>query len=425
MNLLYASSLALDSGPSPCASRLAVWSIAALSGLLPAAMISATAMAAAWKPLATAAMADVVDQQTAFARLHPVKQRARLLRELGAYRALSPRTRLARDDGEQRERIRRRIGAAPPPALQRDDRLAVHGTQLDPQGPHAGHETHGMPFRAREVAVRVDRDRSGPVGLHATPVARVEHGRRKREHVVEIRLEQVTDRHALAVVVAAREPVAAFQPRVGEPVPPLRGRRRHHQVAAQEADRVLRASLLPTGIGVVEPRLEAVMRAEQREQPRLGDGPVDPAVADPGGVVEHQHAGNHASMGEHPVQSMAHAFRGLSRQRGHVPHVRIRERDHQEMHGPFHARDHGQGLAEIDLRAAWRPFQLAEPLGLAPVSLPPPLDPTLHRRVAAFETAFIHEPLVHAPGGVPLLARHTQVGLEPFVGLARVLADDQ
>ena len=55
MNLLYVSSLALDSGPSPCASRLAVWSIAALSGLLPAAMISATAMAAAWKPLATAA----------------------------------------------------------------------------------------------------------------------------------------------------------------------------------------------------------------------------------------------------------------------------------------------------------------------------------------------------------------------------------
>ena len=37
MNLLYVSSLALDSGPSPCAIRLAVWSIAALSGLLPAA----------------------------------------------------------------------------------------------------------------------------------------------------------------------------------------------------------------------------------------------------------------------------------------------------------------------------------------------------------------------------------------------------
>ena len=95
------------------------------------------------------------------------------------------------------------------------------------------------------------------------------------------------------------------------------------------------------------------------------------------------------------------------------------------MHGPFHARDHCQGLADIDLRAAQRPFQLAESLGLAPVALPPPLDPTLHRRVAAHETAFIHEPLVHAPGGVPLLAWHTQVGLEPFVGLARVLADDQ
>lgn len=42
MNLLYVSSLALDSGPSPCAIRLAVWSIAALSGLLPAATISTT-----------------------------------------------------------------------------------------------------------------------------------------------------------------------------------------------------------------------------------------------------------------------------------------------------------------------------------------------------------------------------------------------
>ena len=49
MNLLYVSSLALDSGPSPCAIRLAVWSIAALSGLLPAATISTTAMTAARK----------------------------------------------------------------------------------------------------------------------------------------------------------------------------------------------------------------------------------------------------------------------------------------------------------------------------------------------------------------------------------------
>ena len=160
--------------------------------------------------------ADVIDQQAAFVRLHPVEQRARLLREVGAYRALSPRTRLARDDGEQRQRLHRGVGAAAPPALQRDDRLAVHGTQLDPQDPHAGHETHGMPFRAREVAVRVDRDRSGPVGFHPAPVARVEHGRRQREHVVEVRLEQVPDRHVLAVADAAHDLVAAFQPRVRE-----------------------------------------------------------------------------------------------------------------------------------------------------------------------------------------------------------------
>ena len=119
---------------------------------------------------------------------------------------------------------------------------------------------------------------------------------------------------------------------------------------------------------------------------------------------------------------MAHAFRGLAGQRGHVPHVRVRERDHEEMHGPFHARDHGQGLSEIDLRAARRPFQLAESLGLVPVALPPSLDPTLHRRITAFEAAFLHKPFVHAPGGMPLLARHAPVRLEPFVGLARVPA---
>lgn len=130
-------------------------------------------------------------------------------------------------------------------------------------------------------------------------------------------------------------------------------------------------------------------------------------------------------MGEHLVQTMAHAFRGLSRQRGHVSHVRVRERDHQEMHGPFHAGDHGQGLAEIDLRAARRPFQLTEPLGLAAVALAPALDPSLHRRITALEAAFLHEPLVYAPGGVPLFAWHAPVGLEPFVGLARVLARDQ
>jgi len=152
---------------------------------------------------------------------------------------------------------------------------------------------------------------------------------------------------------------------------------------------------------------------------------VGPAVADPGGVVEHQHAGDHAGMGEHLVQAMAHAFRGLAGQRGHVSHVRVRERDHQEMHGPFHARDHGQSLAEIDLRAARRPFQLTEPLGLAAAALAPALDPSPRRRVTALEAAFLHEPLVHAPGGVPLFARHAPVGLEPFVGLARVLARDQ
>ena len=62
----------------------------------------------------------------------------------------------------------------------------------------------------------------GPVGLHPAPVARVEHGRRQREHVVEVRLEQVPDRHVLAVVDAARDlVVVAGMLRVGHRRPPI------------------------------------------------------------------------------------------------------------------------------------------------------------------------------------------------------------
>ena len=51
--------------------------------------------------------------------------------------------------------------------------------------------------------------------------------------------------------------------------------------------------------------------------------------------------------------------------------------------------------------------------------------PTHRCQSTALEAAVLHEPLVYAPGGVPLFAWHAPVGLEPFVGLARVPAHDQ
>ena len=97
-------------------------------------------------------------------------------------------------------------------------------------------------------------------------------------------------------------------------------------------------------------------------------------------------------------------------------HVRIRERHRQEMHDPFHARDHSPGLAEIDLRAARRPLQIGETARLSSMLLPPTLDPTLHRRIPTFR----HEPLVHAGRGMALLDGHAQIGGRPALHDGRV-----
>lgn len=168
--------------------------------------------------------------------------------------------------------------------------------------------------------------------------------------------------------------------------------------------------------GVAEPGLEPVVRAEQGEQAGPGGRAVGVAVPHAGGVVERHDPGRHARPLEHLQQTLAHAFRGLARQRHHPAHVRIRERHRQKMHDPFHARDHGPGLAEIDLRASRRPLQIGETARLSSMLLPPTLDPTLHRRIPAFR----HEPLVHAGRGMALLDGHAQIGGRPALHDGRV-----
>ena len=229
----------------------------------------------------------------------------------------------------------------------------------------------------------------------------------------------------MPVMVRSGDAFARVQPHAGRCPEALGRRHRHHQIAPREADRVLHAALLMAGIRVAEPGFEPVMRAEQGEQAGPGGRAIGVAVAHAGGVVEHHDPGRHARPLEHLQQSLAHAFRGLARQCRHPAHVRVRERHRQEMHDPLHARDHGPGLAEIDLRASRRPLQFGEAVRLRSMLLPPTLDPTLHQRVRAREPALGHEPLVHAGRGVALLDRHAQIVGRPAVHDGRVPVVDQ
>lgn len=104
-------------------------------------------------------------------------------------------------------------------------------------------------------------------------------------------------------------------------------------------------------------------------------------------------------MVEDPGQSLAHAFRVLARHRGHVPHVRMRERGDQAVHLDVAPADGGDGLAEIDLHDAGVPVEFEVPVVVRTMLLAPLLHVALHRRVRALEALLLDEPGVHASGG--------------------------
>ena len=74
---------------------------------------------------------------------------------------------------------------------------------------------------------------------------------------------------------------------------------------------------------------------------------------------------------EHLDRPVAQAFRVLPGQARHVPHVRMGERDDQAVVVHELAGDAGLRHAEIDLRDAGRPDELAVSVGTAPVRLAP------------------------------------------------------
>ena len=145
----------------------------------------------------------------------------------------------------------------------------------------------------------------------------------------------------------------------------------------------------------------------------------DPVPRDPvrraGGVVEHQHRRHGADVLEHLEQPLAHALRVLPGQRHRVPHVRIRERRHQAVHVRPAPRNHGLSQTEIRLHHARRPLQLQIPVTGKPMLLPPALHVPLHDLVRTIEPLLLDQPVIHAPGRMPLLARHEPVCLQPLV----------
>lgn len=133
-----------------------------------------------------------------------------------------------------------------------------------------------------------------------------------------------------------------------------------------------------------------------------------------GGVVHDDHWRDSADVLEHLDQPVAQAFRVLPGQARHVPHVRMGERDDQAVVVHELAGDAGLRHAEIDLRDAGRPDELAVSVGTSPVRLAPASHVPRRRRVLAVVLGLRAEPVVHAFGGVALLAWRPAVGLEPY-----------
>ena len=250
---------------------------------------------------------------------------AHVLGEIGAYRRFPPGSGFGREHGHGQFRIPQR-GLAPSvyPGAPRDD---LPGTGIG--DPHAvpadgGQERPSVQRGACEVPVRVDVYLPVLVGPAALPSDRVERGGRQRHQRRAILPEHVPDGGAPAVMPRrGGQRIASVEHDPSELRVGLGLQRRDHEVAAEEPDRVLHRAFLPTGIGVAEPRVDAVVREERVEH--RGGRHLAPRVpaSRAGGVVHDDHGRDAADVLEHLDQPVAQAFRVLPGQARHVPHVRM------------------------------------------------------------------------------------------------------
>ena len=193
-----------------------------------------------------------------------------------------------------------------------------------------------------------------------------------------------------------------------------RAERRHgdEEVAPEEPHGVLDGALLVSRIGVAVPALEAVVGSELREQPRFRDlAAHHPARL--GGVIEHHRRRGAAPAAEDLEQPGAQALRPLRHEGDALPVVRVRKRRDQQLEVEGPPADRGAKVPEIDLAGAGRPLELEVPLSARRHPGKPELaDESLHGGVRAAVAALGDEPVVDPPGGVALLPRCPEVGLE-------------
>ena len=268
-----------------------------------------------------------------------------------------------------------------------------------------------MPGGPGHVLAAVDRDVAALVVAGAHPPDRVEPDAGQRPHRREILAQRLGGRPAVAAAGGVDSGAALGQAAVELGHRAERGNR-DEQVAAQEAHGVLDRALLVAGVGVAVAALEAVVASELGERARLGHLPADhPAVL--GRVVERRHARGAAPAAEDLGEPGAQALGPLRPQRHALPVVGVRQRADEQLQVELLPRDGGAEVAEVDLAGAGRPLQLQ--VALAPsgrAGQPPVPRKPADRRVGPLIAALGDEPVAEAPGGVPLLARGGQVGLQ-------------
>ena len=325
--------------------------------------------------------------------VHPVDARDERLGHV------APDGRLAEGPRPGHERRRQGHGVAhgrplPEGAGQHRDPAAAVGEDLDGGGPHAQQQLPAVPGGARHVLAPVDPRVAALVRLGPDP-----------PHGVEG--DPWAGRASPRGPPAAPPPWAGRAARRGGPQPgaPVgehrvqlghRPDRRdgHEQVAPQEPHGVLLRALLVARVRVAEPRLEAVMAPELREQPRLDDGPSQ-APARLGGVVGDHHPRGAAPAAEDLPEPRAQALRGLRPQRGALPLVGVRRGQDEELQVEGLPGDHGAEVAEVDLAGARRPLELEVALAAARRAGPAPVgDEAPHRRAGPLVAALGDEPAV-------------------------------
>lgn len=277
--------------------------------------------------------------------------------------------------------------------------------------------------RPNLVAVAVDVNTPVLVDLAGLPPDRVEPARGQRAQRLHVVGEYHVDRIQRAVVDRLAQLVAFREHQTCELFVGLGFHGRDHEVAAKEPDRVLHRSLLPSGIWVAEPRVDAVVREERVEHRGGRHLSLRVPASRAGGVVHDNRGRDAADVLKHLDWPVAQAFRVLPGQARRVAHVRMGERDDQAVAVHELAGDAGLRHAEIDLRDAGRPDELSVSVGTAPVGLAPASHVPQRRRVLAVVVRLRTEPVVHALGGVALFAWQHAVGFEPSVDQCRVRVD--